>query len=104
MVVYFQGEVSIIYGDVNPRNSCCGHGQSVASSDIRCITIGPAVLPNEKSSCASVLMMKTTDIRILPRRARCGKHFFDAGTFHSMLESITVDTIAIANHTRGVES
>jgi len=63
MAVYFQGEVSIIYGDVNPRNYCCCHGQSVASSGNRLLTIGPAVLPNEKSSCASVLMVKTTDMR-----------------------------------------
>lgn len=35
-------------------------------------------------------------IRILPRRARGRKHLFDAETFHSMSESITVDAIAIA--------
>jgi hypothetical protein len=63
MEIDFFVEVSIIYGDVNPRNYCCGHGQGVASSGNRRLTIGPAVLPNEKLSCASVLMMKTTDMR-----------------------------------------
>jgi hypothetical protein len=32
MAIYFHGEVSIIYGNVNPRNYCCDHGQSAASS------------------------------------------------------------------------
>jgi len=63
MAIVLFGKVSIIYGDVNPRNYCCGHGQSVSSSGNRRLTIGPAVLPIEKSSCASVLMMKTTDMR-----------------------------------------
>ena len=35
-------------------------------------------------------------IRILPRRARSRKYFFDAETFHSMSESITVDAITVA--------
>jgi len=63
MAIGFFVEVSTIYGDVIPRNYCCGHGQSIASSGTRRLAIGPAVLQNEKSSCASVLMMKTTDMR-----------------------------------------
>jgi hypothetical protein len=35
------------------------------------------------------------DIRVLPRRARGCKHFFDAETFHSMSESITIDAVPV---------
>ena len=36
------------------------------------------------------------DLRILPGRARGRKHFFDAETFHSIVESSTVDAVPVA--------
>ena len=38
------------------------HGQSIACADTH-LYIGLVVLPNVKSSCASVLMMETTDMK-----------------------------------------
>jgi hypothetical protein len=39
------------------------HRQSIASTDDTRFSIRLTVVPNEKSSCASVLMMKATDMR-----------------------------------------
>jgi hypothetical protein len=50
---------------------------------------------SEKLSCAPALMVKTTEMRILPGRARGRKHFVDAEIFHSIAKSTAIAAVSV---------